>query len=406
MKNKKILVLTAFASLLIVATIIGCTGTGGILFPGGGAEFQFFPAKFAFVFNGFGTNTITSWTVNSGTGALTVASAGMTTNVSGCCQVFMDVDPSSRFLFVPNYDANTVSVYTIGANGTLTGPVGTDAPTGGTTAISAALHPSGKFLYVANIGSDNISTFSVASNGALTAVGSPIAAGTAPHSLIMDWQGRYLYVTHQSTICCSWNNPANDTVNAFSIDSQTGTLTSLGSFPTGQTPRRGMVDYSGQYLILSNRGHENATDVGSVSVFSIQSNGSLVAVNGSPFKDPACTSNIGCSPFTVAEAIVNGTAYIGTDDLDANSVSVFTLDTTTGALTAVSGSPFLSSNFNWPHYIAVDTSGQFGYVVDWGTSGGPFITLFSLNSSGTPTPVGTNFTDPSLSQPTQILFSH
>ena len=405
MKNKKTLILSAFVSLLAIAAIIGCTGTGGILFPGGGSQFPFVPAKFAIVFNGNGTGTLTSFTVSS-SGALTAVTKGLATNVSNS-QAFMDADPNTHSLFVPNGNsAGTVSVFTIGSDGSVTGPNGTDATTGGTFPISVALHPSGKFLYAANAGTDNISTFSVGANGALTAVGSPIAAGSEPHSIIMDWQGRFLYVTHVSTTCCSWNGTANDTVNAFSINSQTGALTSLGTAATGQTPRRGMVDYSGQYLILSSRGHENATDVGSVSVYRIQSDGSLAAVAGSPFKDPNCTSTSGCSPFTVAEAIVGGTAFIGTDDLDAHAISIFTFDTNSGNLTPVSGTPFLATGFFWPHYVAVDSSGQFGYVVDWGSSSGPFITQFNLSSSGTPSPVGTNFTDSSLSDPTQILFTH
>lgn len=403
MKNKKTLLLGAFASLLIIATIIGCGNASDILFPGSGSAFQFFAPKFAFLMNPLGevssgSNTVSSYTVSATTGALTLAASGVPTNISGCCQAFMDVDPLSRYLFVPNLGNNTVSTFTINPDGTLTGPVGTDAAAGGYT-YAVKLHPSGKFLYATNVGDSTISAFTVGTNGALTPAGSALPTSECPEQIIMDWQGRFLYVTHSG----SYGGCSSEVVDGFSIDSQTGKLTSLGTFNTGSVSSRGgMVDYSGQYLILANRGNDGP-DNGSIAVFTIQSNGHLSAVPGSPFSDTGCEPTTGspCGPFNVTEAIVSGTAYVAAGNLDSETLSVFTFDTTTGKLTPVSGSPF-DIGLSWPHWVNVDTSGKFGYIVDLGD--GEIIPV-NLATNGTPTP-GTPVTAGFDAWSTQLIFSH
>jgi 6-phosphogluconolactonase (cycloisomerase 2 family) len=399
MKKQRLLVVLAFSSLLGIAILIGCTGGQGIgfLLPTGETGFQFFPPKFAFVFNGDGTDTISAFSVNASTGALTIVPGSpFATDISGCCTVFMDVDPNSRFLYVPNYDGNSVSVYSIGASGALTAIAGSPFATNGTSAFSARLHPNGRFLYVTNFNSDNITVFSV-NNGALTLVGSPVTTGVSPHTAIMDWQGRFLYVTHASAYCCG---SANDTIDAYAINSDTGALTPVPGSPFasgGLTPRGGMVDYSGKFLIVANRGNDGP-DFGNIAVFTIGGNGALTPVAGSPF--PSTNG-----PFNIAEAIVGGAAFIGSSNLDGGDVTVYALDTNTGHLTAVSGSPFnFSNSLSWPHYAVVDTAGKFGYIVDWGNDN---IRVVDLNSSGSLTEIsGSPFSDPSLSEPTQMIFSH
>ena len=88
----------------------------------------------------------------------------------------------AQFAYVANLTSNTVSAYSIGANGALTpvpgSPFATFAPT------SVAVDPKGKFAYAANSGDGNVSAYSIGANGALTPVpGSPFAAGSAPFSV-------------------------------------------------------------------------------------------------------------------------------------------------------------------------------------------------------------------------------
>jgi DNA-binding beta-propeller fold protein YncE len=55
--------------------------------------------------------------------------------------------------------------------------------------------PTGKFAYVANFDSENVSGYSIGSNGALTPVaGSPFAAGQNTESVAVDPTGKFAYV--------------------------------------------------------------------------------------------------------------------------------------------------------------------------------------------------------------------
>jgi 6-phosphogluconolactonase (cycloisomerase 2 family) len=85
-----------------------------------------------------------------------------------------------------------------------------------------------------------------------------------------------------------------------------------------------------------------------------------------------------------------------------SNVSVFSLDSGTGALTAVSGSPFASGDQPGP--IAIDPSGKFVFVAN---TGGNSLSAYSIDStgrltalSGTPIPLGTN------AQPSSIALDH
>src|ERR1039457_814078 len=76
---------------------------------------------------------------------------------------------------------------------------------------------SNKFLYVANSGADTISIFNVASDGTLTLNGSATPAGAStPRAMVIDPLGKFLLVT---------NNSLSDSVSVFSIDSSSGALT-------------------------------------------------------------------------------------------------------------------------------------------------------------------------------------
>ena len=82
-----------------------------------------------------------------------------------------------------NFLANTISAYTINAStGALTS-AGTTTAVPGTDPNSVTVDPSGKFAYVANHGSNNVSAYTInASTGALSG-GAVVAAGTNPISV-------------------------------------------------------------------------------------------------------------------------------------------------------------------------------------------------------------------------------
>ena len=105
-----------------------------------------------------------------------------------------------RFAYAANAGDNTISVYSIDpATGALTA-VGASVPTG-TSPYAIAARPDGKYVYVVNEISNNISVYAVnATSGALAAIpGSPFAAGMDPQALTFDPSGAYLYVANKGS---------------------------------------------------------------------------------------------------------------------------------------------------------------------------------------------------------------
>ncbi|MGA8215826.1 MAG: hypothetical protein WB799_19700 [Candidatus Sulfotelmatobacter sp.] len=156
---------------------------------------------------------------------------------------------------------------------------------------------------------------------------------------------------------------ANETVDGFSIDATTGALTALTNSPytVGALGSVNSVaaDPTGRFLFVAG--------LGGVSVFSVNStNGELTLTNGSP----SSTGNV------VLEQMATdglGKYLYGVQSFPGTEVVAFSYDST-GTLTAVPGSPFVSTgsaNFNMAE-IAGESSGKYmiGITEEIGQGGG------------------------------------
>jgi 6-phosphogluconolactonase (cycloisomerase 2 family) len=139
--------------------------------------------------------------------------------------------------------------------------------------------PTGRFLYVTSFNDNTIFGFSITqtpdkgktTNGVLTGIsgmsgttGYNDATLNGPTWIMTDRAGKYVYVV----------NGSGNTVSEYSIDQSTGVLSPLtGSttIPTGASPSFGSTDVKG-HLFVANTGNNT------VSVFTIGSTGSLAAV--------------------------------------------------------------------------------------------------------------------------------
>jgi 6-phosphogluconolactonase (cycloisomerase 2 family) len=125
------------------------------------------------------------------------------------------VSPNGHFLYVTNGSSDTVSVFSIAADGSLSPVVCPAAPTYCNTATGpgpVAVSPDGRFLYVINFNSNTVSVFAIASNGSLSAF--PACAGTCstgmgPDGVAVSPGGHFLYVTnfHSNTVRCFRSPP-------------------------------------------------------------------------------------------------------------------------------------------------------------------------------------------------------
>ncbi len=218
--------------------------------------------KFVYVANaggGVGPPNLAAFSIDAGSGALTLLNSSPLTLGSGPQAVA--IDPSGNFAFVAQQGANYVSAFTI------------DPATGATSAIpgspfatpqapsSVVVHPNGKFAYVSAAGAGQIAAFNIAANGALTpADGSPFAARNNLLWMTMDAAGKFLFAVERQ----------DNAVLVYSVNSATGALTQVGSpVPAGPGVSGIAVDPAGRFLYVTTVG------IGGVSVFNIGATGAL-----------------------------------------------------------------------------------------------------------------------------------
>ena len=219
--------------------------------------------------------------------------------------------------------------------------------------------------FVTNSGSGSVSVFAMAMNGSLMPVaGSPFAAGAGAEFLAFDSVHKLLFVSNQNA----------NTVSAFSVNTMTGALTAVpGSpFATGARPTGIAVDSLGRFVFVANQAASG------ISVFTIAANGALSPVAGSPF---ASTNPFGLA-VNPAGTVLFATNFPDSMTSDLNTVSSFQISAG-GALTAVAGSPFSTSNFAGfasSLGLAADPTGKFLFVGDHMAQS---VVPFSIGAGGT-----------------------
>ncbi|WP_165975746.1 beta-propeller fold lactonase family protein [Actinomadura rubrisoli] len=190
------------------------------------------------------------------------------------------VRPNGRTLYVTDHDDGTVSVFTIGGDGTLT-RLGRPVPVGGDTPNGVAASTDGRFLFVSegvplagNRG--RLFTFSIGRDGALTPLGDPIVFESAGEGLSVTPDGRFVYLTTTVT----------DQIFGFRL-SATGALTPVPGSPF-QAPARPVgaaptPDSRALYVTVG----EFGTTPNGVWGFRIAADGSLTRVEPEPFASGA-----------------------------------------------------------------------------------------------------------------------
>ena len=273
--------------------------------------------KFAYVTNWgdweSSDGSISMYTINPSTGALTFTGAIEGNNPAFCCFNSVAVDPSGKFAYAANGGAGStsVSIYTInGTTGALTSS-GTIAA--GNVPVAVAVDPSGKFVYAANnsfSGSPgSVSMYTInATTGALTSIGT-ITTGGDPVAVAVDPAGKFAYVT---------NSSSND-VSMYTINDTTGALTSVGTIAAGTDPVCVAVDPSGKFAYVANFSSND------VSMYTIDATTGILT--------PIGTIAAGQSPSSIAVHASGKFAYV--TNSASNDVSMYSIDTTTGVLTPI-----------------------------------------------------------------------
>jgi len=174
------------------------------------------------------------------------------------------------------------------------------------------------------------------------------------------------------------------------IDPKTGALSAASSTP-GPSNSLGLTGVNSQFLF--------ASDTFSAEIFGYsinQTTGALSAVAGSPF-----TTGLFSVPAGLGTAPGSPMSFLYAADV--GGIDGYSVDPTTGLPTLILGSPFPSGTNLW---LTVDPSGKFLYSTDQDPPGGIF--AFTIDSTGALTRVaGSPFTIPgqtvSNSQPAGIV---
>ncbi len=264
--------------------------------------------KFVYVGNQ-SENDISLFTVDSTLGSLKEV---LPRTATGLTPVFLAMDSGGDFLFAVNEVSSSISVYAIdSAKGALTAVAGSPFTTF-PNPVALAIAPSGKFLYVLDPNLAAVSAFTIKSGVLQPVAGPPIQVGNGPLAITVDPAETFVYVA----------NSIDSTVSVLSINSSSGALTLLGSFPTGTTPSA--VTVLGPYLYVANLGSS------SISAFSVApTTGVLTEITGSPF-------TAGSAP--LFEVLDPNHLFIYTGSQSSKFITAMSINTTTGALATTSES--------------------------------------------------------------------
>jgi len=305
------------------------------------------------------SNAIAGYYVEDSSGSLSPMPKGPYTGGSGPSSVV--VHPSNKFVYASNAVENTISLFTVDqSSGALTEAL-PRTPTGAQP-LNLAINSGGSLLFSSNTGGNSISVFSIdSSTGVLTQVsGSPVTT-FSPSSILLSPSGSTLYVA----------NSNSSEISAFTVSSA-GTLTPVvGSpYPAGANPGGLAIDPCGKFLYAANR---NDT---TFSAYTITSSGALIRMLGSPFQLTLGTITISTST-PVSMAIDLSGKFLYAVAVNPLNIYGYTIDASSGLPATITGSPFASTGTG-PGCAVPDTKGEFLFVCDQTSNS---ITLFDIDAT-------------------------
>ncbi len=287
-------------------------------------------------------------------GALTLMCGNASANIGQLALI------GNKFLYAFDSTSATIAGFSIahGNSGALTAIPGSpftisDTFSGSTNFPRIEADPLGRFVFITNFAAGQIDVFQVdQTTGALTVAPSSPVHASSPIHLAVEPSGSFVYVPDSQ----------NALINIFSIDSAGNmTLKTPFAIPTGPVPGTDAPLFieahpNGQFLFTANRG--------SVAAYVIDaSTGALSYAPGSLYVSD--TGNNGIPGFTVdgttgALTLINGSPFPGSSASDlvpnpagpelyvqiGNSINVYSIDATSGALTppSVQAQFFTASN--------------------------------------------------------------
>jgi len=237
----------------------------------------------------------------------------------------IEADPLGRFLFITNFAAGHIDVLQVDqTSGALAAT--SSSPVPASSPIHLAVEPSGNFVYVPDSQNALINIFSIDSAGTMTqkpqfAIPTgPVPGTDAPLFIEADPNGKFLFTANRGSVA------------AYVIDSTTGALSYAQGSPFNTAslqvaPLLLTLDATGQFLYVADTGNNG------IAGFTVNGSGALTLI-GSPFTASSVSDLV---PNPAGSQLY---VQIG------NSINVYTINSTTGALTppAAQAQFFTTSN--------------------------------------------------------------
>jgi len=340
------------------------------------------------------TSTISVYRINSSSGAITPV-AGSPFPDQSLYTVSLELTPSGNFLYVGHNVTNGgISAFAVNTTtGSLTSVPGSPFAIGEVAFFwGFVIDATGHFLYSLDDNNSRVELFTINSKtGALTEVaGSLLPTKQFANSITMDSAGKFIYVS---------NGPSTS-LSLFSVDHTTGKLSVLESVDSGAAgvfiklangPRA--VSYIPKFAYVANQGSgslsEYAIDstTGAQTVVGSKSDNHPVALTAAPegkfvyaangnstisgYKMNPSTgvlNSVAGSPFGGVNQPVAAVSYaaqgfemLATANAGDNTVALFTIDQTTGALSLT---PTKVPSGVGPHGVAATPAGTYLFVVN------------------------------------------
>lgn len=205
-----------------------------------------------------------------------------------------------------------------------------------------------------------------------------VAGGVGPTSLAVDPSGKFAYVANEGCPDAFASN-----VSMYAINATDGTLTSAGStVTTGDFGADSVaVDPSGKFAYVANWGEGNTA--GSVSMYTV--NGTTGALTSTGAIQAPCApppSPGSCAPWSLAVHPSGKFVYVANEGgFTPTSVSMYAIEATTGVLTLI-GTVAVDGR---AVAVVVDPSGKFAYVADGGDnsdgSKGGNVSMYTIDAT-------------------------
>ena len=261
------------------------------------------------------------------TGKLKFLNSQSTLGTAAC---YLDVDATGKTVVVANYSSGNVAALPVNSDGSLS-PAATFFEHKGSSvdpnrqqgprAHSIVVSPNNKFVLAADLGIDKVLSYRLDPAAAkLTPARQPFvrtSPGAGPRHLTFHPGGKHLYVI----------NELADTVSMFDYDAASGMLIERQTLPTLPADADGDKNWTadlkvtpdGRFLYGTNRGHD------SLASYKIGDDGrlELLKIQPSGGKNP---QNLAITP---------GGELLLCANMASGSVTVFRIDSATGALTQI-----------------------------------------------------------------------